>query len=177
MATPVKAATRWLMKTQMRAFCCAINVTRPHASPCCLPSSPACLCANPLSLSLPRRAPNLLTIHGRVAMEKAERLQNKGVYGTPEYRQAVDRARQRQREREKALNKLQPPKSPLMQPHQPSRQPGAHLVHRAPIQPSASVEMRCGSQMRLEMARSTNTASNRAAAAGLDAVPYFIYCL
>ena len=42
--------------------------------------------------------------HARHAvLEKAERKANKSVYCTAQYRQAVDRARQRQKEQEKAL--------------------------------------------------------------------------
>jgi hypothetical protein len=47
-----------------------------------------------------------LTLHSE--LEHKERKANKSVYGTPEYRQAVDRARQRQKEREKALDRLRP---------------------------------------------------------------------
>ena len=108
--TRTAAAVHLQMKAPMKASCCATDV-RAYRN---------------VSDSL-----RILTRHDTMlaALEKAERLANKGVYGTQEYRQAVDRARQRQREREKALNKLQPPKSPLIQPiHQPARQPGAARV-------------------------------------------------
>jgi len=45
-------------------------------------------------------------------LEKAERQANKSVYCTAQYRQAVDRARQRQREEEKARYKLLPGNGP-----------------------------------------------------------------
>jgi hypothetical protein len=47
-----------------------------------------------------------LSLHS--GLEQKERKANKSVYGTPEYRQAVDRARQRQKEREKVLDRLRP---------------------------------------------------------------------
>jgi len=57
------------------------------------------------------------SFHARHAvLEKAERKANKSVYCTAQYRQAVDRARQRQKEEEKARDRLLPGSGPAPSP-------------------------------------------------------------